>query len=475
MGLEMSEGVLPEGELPEGWAEASVDELFLEILNGTTKNQNKDGRGIPVTRIESIQRSQFDKTRLGFIDAELSEIGEKYQYLKGDIALSHINSLEHVGKTAIYNEFPSPLIHGMNLLRLRLGHNEVDPKCIFLEMQGGKFRDEVRHKSNQAVNQVSLNQKNLKTIKLSLPPLAEQKRIVEAVERLLSEVNTTREALARVPKILKRFRQSVLAAACSGKLTEGWRNGDARWGVKRLDDLFLVRSGEAFKKKDYSETGTRLLQIANVGFGEIIWQQQHFVPTKFANQFEDDLLRTNDIVIALNRPILGNQMKVGFVTTKDLPAILYQRVAMLRKAGSEIEPRFAFTYFQSDEFRELVQSNLQGSDQPYLNFSLLREFEIPIPPIPEQHEIVRRVDELFAWADDIEAAVTAATARADKLTQAILARAFKGELVPTEAELARKEGRDYEPASVLLARIKAERATEAPAKKRGRAMRAATA
>jgi len=82
---------------------------------------------------------------------------------------------------------------------------------------------------------------------------------------------------------------------------------------------------------------------------------------------------------------------------------------------------------------------------------------VALPPLAEQHEIVRRVDALFALADKIEARVTAATARVEKITQAILAKAFRGELVPTEAELARVEGRDYEPASVLLERIRAER------------------
>jgi type I restriction enzyme S subunit len=77
-------------------------------------------------------------------------------------------------------------------------------------------------------------------------------------------------------------------------------------------------------------------------------------------------------------------------------------------------------------------------------------------PLAEQHEIVRRVEALFQLADAIEKRVAAATARADKLTQAILAKAFRGELVPTEAELARRKGRAYEPASVLLERIKAQ-------------------
>lgn len=95
-----------------------------------------------------------------------------------------------------------------------------------------------------------------------------------------------------------------------------------------------------------------------------------------------------------------------------------------------------------------------------INIRDLKRLPLAVPPLEEQHEIVRRVEALFKLADAIEKRVQAATVRAEKLTQAILAKAFRGELVPTEAELAMQEGREYEPASVLLERIRAERSGE---------------
>jgi type I restriction enzyme, S subunit len=94
-----------------------------------------------------------------------------------------------------------------------------------------------------------------------------------------------------------------------------------------------------------------------------------------------------------------------------------------------------------------------------VNIGDVRVLQVALPPRAEQAEVVRRVDALFALADTIEGRVAAAIFRADKLTQSILAKAFRGELLPTEAELARRENREYEPASVLLERIKAERAS----------------
>jgi type I restriction enzyme S subunit len=95
--------------------------------------------------------------------------------------------------------------------------------------------------------------------------------------------------------------------------------------------------------------------------------------------------------------------------------------------------------------------------QPNINLQTLRPLRVPSPPLAEQQEIVRRVDALFKLADRIEAKLAAAKQRVDSLTQAVLAKAFRGELVPTEAELARREHRPYEPAADLLARIRGER------------------
>jgi len=104
-----------------------------------------------------------------------------------------------------------------------------------------------------------------------------------------------------------------------------------------------------------------------------------------------------------------------------------------------------------------VQSEIQGVTRPGINGAILKGINIPLPPITEQHEIVHRVETLFNLADTIEKRVAAASLRAEKLTQAILAKAFRGELVSTEAELAHREGRSYESASELLARIKSDR------------------
>jgi type I restriction enzyme S subunit len=286
----------------------------------------------------------------------------------------------------------------------------------------------------------SISQPQIADFPLPLPPRVEQERIVGKIRELLALLSTTKMRRKKAAILLKLFRQAVLATACSGRLTEDWRKGrpdlepatqflkrmvgqrvttveldvadipdssdelPSSWTWTRIGTLFRIDSGEAFKKKDYSDNGLRLFQIANVGFGRTLWDQKHFLPEKFAKTHAGLLLRPGEIVLALNRPILGKCLKVAQLSEVDMPAILYQRLA-----------------------------------------------------------------------DAIEKRVAAATLRAEKLTQSILAKAFRGELVPTEAELARREGREYEPASVLLERIRKERekASEEKSPRRGKRVKAA--
>jgi type I restriction enzyme S subunit len=134
----------------------------------------------------------------------------------------------------------------------------------------------------------------------------------------------------------------------------------------------------------------------------------------------------------------------------------------MRPIIEDTSPFIEFCLNSSEHGQAQYEAWIYGEGRPHLSFDHLRATSIPLPPLEEQHEIVRRVEALFELAEAIERRVAAAAARAEKLTQSILAKAFRGELVPTEAELARREGREYEPASVLLERIRAEPESAAP-------------
>jgi type I restriction enzyme, S subunit len=298
---------------------------------------------------------------------------------------------------------------------------------------------------------LKLNQMRMKEIPILIPPLSEQKRIVDQIEELFTQLDAGVASLKRVKVALKRYKASVLKAAVEGRLVSQDPSDEPaeellrRIGKKPLerDDLPVLPegwcwvnlanltdliSGHAFKKREYSQTGTRILQIANVSFGKIVWDQEAYLPIEYLEKFPRLVLNPGDILMALNRPILGDELKIGQVKEQDLPAILYQRVGRFDFYNPKIRPYFLI-FAQSRSFINQLKKTLQGVDQPFINKPSLLNFLIPLPPLEEQHRVVAEVERLLSLAEQVEVAVESSLKLAGHQRQAILKQAFEGRLV----------------------------------------------
>lgn len=299
---------------------------------------------------------------------------------------------------------------------------------------------------------------------------------------------------------MKRFRQSVLAAACSGRLTADWReeHPDPEPASVLLDRIRAERKaalGKNYKEPDPVDTDelpelpeswcwARAEQLCGFitkgttppademksGSGEIPYIKVYNLTNRGALDFSvkptfvsegfhrRELARSRvlpgDVLMNLVGPPLG---KVSIVPYDYAEWNTNQAVAIFRTMPSCDRQFFCYSLLTDDILTRGIHRAKATVGQVNLTLEIARDLPIPLPPLTEQHEIVRRVEALFALADAIEKRVATATARAEKITQSILAKAFRGELVPTEAELARAEGRDYEPACVMLERVKQER------------------
>ena len=201
----------------------------------------------------------------------------------------------------------------------------------------------------------------------------------------------------------------------------------------------------------WTEKGEICLRTTNFRPGILDLSEIRFVSEK---TYSERVARlepaVDDVLYSREGGILG----IACLFPSNLTACLGQRMMLMRTNRSIIFPVLIMHILNSSFTSAYVRELTTGSASPHLNVGDIKRFAIPVPPMPEQQEILRRVDVLFKLADAIETRVAAASLRAEKLTQAVLAKAFRGELVPTEAEIARREGRKYEPASVLLERIK---------------------
>ena len=278
-----------------------------------------------------------------------------------------------------------------------------------------------------------------------LAPLAEQKRIADKLEAVLGRVDACRARLDRVPALLKRFRQSVLAAATSGKLTEEWRDENTdRETVPLRDAIKTIRTGpfgSSLHKADYVSGGTPIVNPMHINDGKIF-------PTDGMTVDKPTLKRLSDFKISTGDVIIGRRGEMGrcaVITTVE-NGWLCGTGSMILTPGATLCPEYLQIFLSSPATVHALEGESVGSTMVNLNQKILLDLEIFFPPLPEQQEIVRRVEDLFAFADRIEARLATAQKTVERLTPATLAKAFRGELVPQDP--------NDEPASKLLERLR---------------------
>jgi type I restriction enzyme S subunit len=319
--------------------------------------------------------------------------------------------------------------------------------------------------------QPKLTKGNLEKIPTPLPPLAEQKVIAAKLDTLLAQVETTKARLDRIPEILKTFRQSVLAAAVSGKLTEEWRGSPSLdtnqpsmsigseskvaptgWSWRKLTDLALLESGHTPRKSviEYWENGDVYwlsLQDIREVHGKVI-KDTKFKPTMLGIENSSARLLPEGTVC------FCRDISVGYVTIMGKSMSTTQHFANWI-CGDYLNNKFLMCSFMAAKDHLLISG--QGTTVKTIYMPALKELRILVPSVKEQTEIVRRVEELFAFADSIEQKTNTALERVNNLTQSILAKAFRGELTADW----RSENPDLisgeNSAEALLAKIQAER------------------
>ena len=424
--------MLGEGQLPEGWALAPVKDLVeIHYGKGLREDRRKSG---PISVYGS--NGVVGTHSVGLTDGPTVIIGRK-----GSIGEVHLcpSGCWPIDTTYYVDEF-----HG------------IDPKFLV-----SAFRKLSLSELDTSTAIPGLNRDDIYSQIIAVPPLAEQQRLVVQLENCFHAVYSLGDRLTKVRSILKRFRHATMAAACSGRLTQSWRDEKRRsledWRTSELSDICLSINDGDHQPPPKQATGVPFLTIGNISSGKLDFSETRFVPETYFKQIKPE-----------RKPRLGDVLYTVVGATIGIPVLVdidqrfcFQRHIALLRPSPETTPEFLFIVMSSPGLFKEAWSRVTGTAQPTLPLGNLRTIPISIPPLTEQREIVRRVQLLLKLADTIQEGVNIARLKSQRLSQSILSKAFRGELVPTEAELARREGRHFEPASVLLERIRAERANQA--------------
>lgn len=472
-------------ELPKNWGKTNLENLFGFVIGGDW-GKDPDYSDPDFVDAICIRGSEFKKWDLNRGSTALPRKIKSSSLLvrrlkKGDILveISGGGPDQPVGRTvviddAVFSQQENKNLICTNFIRLARPIESVNP--VFLNFFLKKF-----YQSGEVISYQggSNNLRNLKfndylTIDVPLPPLTEQHQIAEKLDELLTQVERLKARLDAIPSILKRFRQSVLAAAVSGKLTEDWRgSADKLWMISTIGDLFKCIDGDRgsnYPKKDeyFSHGYCLFLSTRNVRQFGFDFSYKVFLTKEKHDSLRSGTLLRGDLIITTRGTL-------GYIASYD-DSVPYNVVRInsgmliLRKKNSDLLNDFFKILIASPVFQKTIDEQRTGSAQPQLPAKILKNFAFEIPPLEEQTEIVRRVEQLFAYADQIEQRVKDAQTRVNSLTQSILAKAFRGELTAEWREQNPDLISGENSAQALLDRIKAERAAQANAKKpRGKA------
>jgi len=427
---------------------------------------------------------------------------EKYLIRADDILISRAGS---VGFSVLISSPPSPTVFASYLIRY-VPCEHVVPKFIAYFLRTMDYWDQIDIAAS-GIALANVNAAKLAEVAVPLAPLPEQARIADKLDTILARVDACGGRLDRLPTILKLFRQSVLAAATSGNLTENWRGqfpqsvdsqglvdeihaahkaagghkaGNAAaptedvhdlsvamfpkgWGLLTLRDVVLPDRPITYgilKPGPELEMGVPYVRVADFPGNKLNLATIRKTSPQMDEEFKRSRLRPGDLLLSIR----GTVGRLVVIPDELAGANITQDSARL-SVQSKVSHEYVLWYLRSSMAQDRMKGSTKGVAVRGINIGDVRALQLPFPSRAEQDEIVRRVEVLFALADRLEAHYTTARTQVEKLTPSLLAKAFRGDLVSQDP--------NDEPASALLARIGKQRGAQTSTKsKRGRKMAA---
>lgn len=397
---------------------AEFGSLFAFIRNGMNVKQDKSGCGLPITRIETISAGTVDPSRVGF--ADLSEKDCSDWLLKpGDILFSHINSVEHIGKCAMYGGHPEKLVHGMNLLCLRCDPDILVPQYARALIRSADFRGRLSSFVNKAVNQASVSIGNLKSIKVEIPPLDMQRRIAAILDKVEELRGMRRSAIARLdsfaqsiffemfgdPVRNEKNWQRVPLGGLLGAIESGWSPvcldrpaTENEWGVLKLGAVTWCIYDDTEQKA--LPTGVEPRPDLEVKPGDLLFTRKNTYELVAATAY-----------VRATRPNL-------------MLSDLIFRLRLLRDAP--VEPEFLQQLLINPSKRRQIQTLASGSagSMPNISKERLSTATIELPPTEFQRDFARRQSAIERLRSTSERSLGIL----DSLFDSLEHRAFRGEL-----------------------------------------------
>ncbi|MEM6721930.1 MAG: restriction endonuclease subunit S [Bacteroidota bacterium] len=450
-----------EQKLPENWAESRFSNLVSFVIGGDWGKDVKLELDDEYTEVLCIRGSEiknwnYDKGSTAVTRKIKESSLEKRQLVDGDILLeiSGGGPDQPVGRTIyieseILKDIPIVCTNFLRLIRI---HNTINKKYIYYYLQHFYFAGNIIKYQGGSNNLRNLKYKEFENILVPLPPLSEQQRIVQKLDQLFGELDFFKKRLERIFISLKNLKEILLDKAVIGDLTIDWRKSKQlnaleinnnrnenyfihslpeTWKHSIISDLGNVKGGKRLPKGEKLveyDTGYPYIRARDLKKSTVITDNVKFITSKIQRQIKNYTVNSGDLYMTIVGAKIGD---TGIIPPEMDKVNLTENAAKI----TDLKEEYVFNKYLSFWLRSLIsQKNIKESimsaAQGKLALSRIKKLPVYLPPLKEQQEIVKRVDKLFKSIDSIEKRYHILKEKIDTLPQAILAKAFTGELVP---------------------------------------------
>jgi type I restriction enzyme, S subunit len=425
--------------LPEGWAPTTIGEVSQPVAKWDPRSQ-------PESRFTYIDIGGIDQHRIAETKAYVgSEAPSRARQLvrAGDTVLSTVRT--YLKKTALV---PTDLdgataSTGFCVIRPSAA---IDSRFLFYRVTADDFVSSLSTYQTGS-SYPAVRDRDVFAQRLALPPLAEQRRIVATIEEQFSRLDSAGDSLRSATSRAGALRASLLEQATAH---------DATARVREVAVLSDGPFGSNLKTSHYVGSGPRVVRLQNIGGGAFRDEKAHITDEHFS-RLSKHAVEPGDVVAAS----LGDDVPRACLIPDWLGQAIVKADCIRLRPTDQIDGSFLMWLLNSRPVKRQAAERIKGVGRPRLGLRGLGELRIPVPPLDEQRRIVAELEQQLSLIDSLRAAVESAQKQSAALRRAILERAFRGELVPQDPA--------DEPASVLLERIRAERAATPSPRRRRRA------
>jgi type I restriction enzyme S subunit len=400
--------------LPEGWREVTLKDIGKWGSGGTPKRTNPkyyDGT-IPWLIIRDMNDGYITKA-----ETHITEEGLKNSSAKlipaNTLLIAMYGSIGKLGITKIECATNQAIAFCI------IDKNIVNQKFVFYYLLS--MRQTLLGEGKGGAQQ-NISQTILKAFPFPLPPLNQQKQIAQKLDQVLARVERIKMALDNTPATIKRFRQSVLAMATSGGLSED----SLEWALIKLENISkIIDPQPSHRTPKIDLNGIPYISTGDINEdGSINFEKARHVSYKVLEEHNQRYqLKKGDF-------IFGKIGTLGKATAlpMGIDYTLSANIILIQPDIEEVVAKYLMFFLQSPITLKEVAKQSNSTSQSAFGIKKMRSFSALFPPLQEQQKIVKKVETLFALADSLEAKVNQAQKQVDRLTQSILAKAFRGEL-----------------------------------------------